>query len=103
MIDHRRRDGRILLATSALLLCVFFVLWVMQKRRGDQPHSPPAANLGEGWAAAALVEEAPPTPSAWPQWRGPTRDGVASGDGLRHPWPEKGPPLLWQKNIGESY
>ena len=33
----------------------------------------------------------------WPQWRGPTRDGVAAmGPALLAPWPAKGPKKLWQ-------
>ena len=33
----------------------------------------------------------------WPQWRGPTRDGIApSGPKLADTWPEGGPKLLWR-------
>ena len=35
----------------------------------------------------------------WPQWRGPTRDGVAAkGPALLAPWPTKGPKKLWQSD-----
>jgi len=34
---------------------------------------------------------------SWPQWRGPTRDGVAAkGPALLAPWPAKGPKKLWE-------
>ena len=33
----------------------------------------------------------------WPQWRGPGRNGVASGSpALANQWPEEGPKLLWR-------
>jgi len=42
--------------------------------------------------------------SAWPQWRGPNRDGISPETGLLKTWPEAGPKLLWQAdNIGSGY
>ena len=36
---------------------------------------------------------------SWPQWRGPTRDGVAAtGPALLAPWPAKGPKKLWESD-----
>lgn len=32
----------------------------------------------------------------WPQWRGPTRDGISQETGLLREWPADGPKLLWQ-------
>ena len=32
----------------------------------------------------------------WPQWRGPTRDGVSTEKGLLKQWPAGGPPLAWK-------
>jgi len=38
----------------------------------------------------------------WPQWRGPSRDGVSKESGLLKEWPEGGPKLLWQvKDLGD--
>src|SRR5438034_11808533 len=34
----------------------------------------------------------------WPQWRGPSRDGISKETGLLKKWPEGGPKLLWQVN-----
>lgn len=40
----------------------------------------------------------------WPQWRGPSRDGISKETGLLKQWPEQGPKLLWQvKDLGEGY
>jgi outer membrane protein assembly factor BamB len=33
---------------------------------------------------------------AWPQWRGPARDGRSPETGLASSWPEGGPRLLWR-------
>lgn len=34
----------------------------------------------------------------WPQWRGPSRDGVSADKGLLDSWPKGGPPLVWKIN-----
>ena len=49
-------------------------------------------------AALALVLTIPASLIAddWPQWRGPSRDGISQETGLLHEWPEGGPKLLWQ-------
>jgi outer membrane protein assembly factor BamB len=39
----------------------------------------------------------------WPQFLGPTRNGVSTETGLLETWPKKGPPLLWEKEVGEGY
>jgi outer membrane protein assembly factor BamB len=44
------------------------------------------------------------SPSDWPQWRGPARNGISSERGLLKQWPAGGPKLLWQVNdIGDGY
>src|SRR5438132_14032819 len=39
----------------------------------------------------------------WPQFLGPERNGISRETGLLATWPEKGPPVLWDKSIGEGY
>jgi outer membrane protein assembly factor BamB len=48
--------------------------------------------------AAALA--APATGGDWPQILGPARDGQARQERLADRWPESGPPLLWQREVG---
>jgi len=36
----------------------------------------------------------------WPQILGPARNGIAVGEQLAESWPESGPRLLWQRDIG---
>ncbi len=39
----------------------------------------------------------------WPQYRGPSRDGISPEVGLLDPWPEGGPKVLWRKSIGSGF
>ena len=39
----------------------------------------------------------------WPQFLGPTGDSKSREKGIRTDWPEEGPPLVWQKRVGEGY
>ncbi|HTL56490.1 MAG TPA: PQQ-binding-like beta-propeller repeat protein [Candidatus Limnocylindrales bacterium] len=41
--------------------------------------------------------------SDWPQFLGPTRNGVYDGPGLLEHWPSSGPPVTWQKAIGHGF
>ena len=47
-------------------------------------------------AAAALSQD-------WPQFLGPTRNGVTSGLPLAEAWPKEGPPVVWQKKTGSGW
>jgi len=51
----------------------------------------------------ALAPAAGSKPDAWPQYRGPRRDGVSAETGLMRSWPEAGPPVVWRKPIGEAF
>jgi outer membrane protein assembly factor BamB len=39
----------------------------------------------------------------WPQYLGPTRNGVSPQKGLLRTWPEKGPEVLWTVNVGIGF
>jgi outer membrane protein assembly factor BamB len=41
--------------------------------------------------------------SDWPQFLGPARNGVYSGADLADSWPKDGPPIVWQKPVGEGF
>ena len=53
----------------------------------------------------AAVSTAPAaTDTAWPQWRGPNRNGLSSDTGLLKQWPSAGPPQVWSANgLGAGY
>ena len=52
--------------------------------------------LASLWAAESTGED-------WPRFLGPRGDGVSSETGLLEKWPAKGPPLLWEKQVGAGY
>ena len=39
----------------------------------------------------------------WPQFLGPTRDGVYTGADIAPAWPASGPPMVWKKDVGEGF
>ncbi len=39
----------------------------------------------------------------WPQLLGPNRNGISAETGLAHSWPEKGPPVVWEREVGEGF
>ncbi|MFQ5350119.1 MAG: PQQ-binding-like beta-propeller repeat protein, partial [Thermoanaerobaculia bacterium] len=39
----------------------------------------------------------------WPGFLGPSGDGRSSENGISKRWPEEGPPLVWQRPVGEGY
>jgi outer membrane protein assembly factor BamB len=39
----------------------------------------------------------------WPQFLGPTRNGVYPDNDLAATWPAAGPPVLWRKDVGEGF
>ena len=51
-----------------------------------------------------LFSAGPVAAEDWPQWRGPSRDGISKETGLLKKWPEGGPKLLWQDaDVGGGY
>jgi len=39
----------------------------------------------------------------WPQFLGPTRNGVYAGADLADVWPKEGPPVVWQEQVGQGF
>ncbi len=52
-----------------------------------------------GLAVAAGLPR-PASGDDWPQWRGPTRDGISRESGWLTAWPAEGPRKLWEGNVG---
>jgi len=42
-------------------------------------------------------------PGSWPQFRGPDRDGIATGVRAARHWPAAGPEQLWTTTVGDGY
>jgi outer membrane protein assembly factor BamB len=41
--------------------------------------------------------------SDWPQFLGPTRNGIYAGQALAASWPKDGPPVVWQRKVGQGF
>jgi len=52
---------------------------------------------------ALLAGAMQPQASDWPQFLGPTRNGIYPGTNLAPAWPKDGPPVVWQKAVGQGY
>jgi outer membrane protein assembly factor BamB len=39
----------------------------------------------------------------WPQFLGPTRDGVYAGNDVAAAWGKAGPPVVWQREVGQGF
>ncbi|HVS35562.1 MAG TPA: PQQ-binding-like beta-propeller repeat protein [Gemmataceae bacterium] len=53
--------------------------------------------------ALACVMAAAAAAADWPQFLGPTRNGVSTETGLKATWPKDGPPVVWQKDVGDGF
>jgi outer membrane protein assembly factor BamB len=53
--------------------------------------------------AALLLAAAVLLGADWPQFLGPTRDGVSAEKGLFETWEKKGPPSRWSAAVGDGY
>jgi outer membrane protein assembly factor BamB len=54
-------------------------------------------------ALALLLAALPAGAGDWPQFLGPSRNGVYPGEDLSSTWPEKGPPIRWEKEVGRGF
>jgi outer membrane protein assembly factor BamB len=52
---------------------------------------------------AAAAELAPAVSADWPQFLGPTRNGVYGGPALASSWSKEGPPIVWQRKVGQGF
>lgn len=39
----------------------------------------------------------------WPQWRGPSRNGISRESGWLDTWPKDGPPIAWKATVGLGF
>lgn len=55
------------------------------------------------FAADAKETDAEGTTTEWPNWRGPTHDGISMEKGWLTVWPEEGPERLWKVELGRGH
>ena len=64
----------------------------------------PAAASGQRMPQPAKPKAAAAPVIDWPQWRGPSRDGLSRETGLLKQWPSSGPAKLWSvTGLGSGY
>jgi outer membrane protein assembly factor BamB len=56
-----------------------------------------------GGVLFALVLVARVGADDWPQFLGPTRNGVYAGPALAETWPSTGPRVVWRKQVGQGF
>jgi outer membrane protein assembly factor BamB len=64
-----------------------------------KPESTPATTTGSASTGNAK-QPSERGGAAWPQWRGPNRDGISPETGWRKDWPAEGPRQLWRAEVG---
>jgi outer membrane protein assembly factor BamB len=69
---------------------------------GLAPLDPPYGSVLSA-CLAVIALTAPLRAADWPQLLGPTRNAVSTETGLAKSWPEKGPPVIWERDVGEGY
>lgn len=81
------------------LLLAFCLLTGLQalSRERHQVNEPVLTQL-----ASESIAEKKAQPGDWPTWRGVQRDGIAP-EPIAAPWPEDGPPKVWEQPTGEGY
>jgi outer membrane protein assembly factor BamB len=55
------------------------------------------------WCLFLCLAALPGWAADWPQFLGPTRNGVYAGSDIAAVWPKDGPPVVWQKNVGQGF
>jgi len=55
------------------------------------------------FAAVVCLSAASAWAGDWPRFLGPTSDGKSTETGLDLTWPESGPPLVWEVEVGDGY
>jgi outer membrane protein assembly factor BamB len=61
------------------------------------------ASLGCGACLYGFIFAGTVAAGDWPQFLGPSRNGVSNETGLLRSWPKEGPPVLWEKKIGGGF
>src|SRR4051812_3261580 len=70
------------------------------------PHDHPVVLISRSCFLLALLlcsVARPAEPTDWPQFLGPTRNGVYAGQDLAPAWPAGGPKILWDKKLGAGW
>lgn len=91
--------------TCCLDLLPSALLMRLQNQNTNSMKTHPLITLGQTLVLALAILLSDSVIAAdWPQWRGPSRDGISRETGLLKEWPTNGPALLWQQQqVGSGY
>jgi outer membrane protein assembly factor BamB len=64
---------------------------------------PPAIADSTPSGPEAAAEKVRPVQGDWPAFRGADADGIAQGEKIWAQWPQGGPPVQWQAELGSGY
>jgi outer membrane protein assembly factor BamB len=90
-------DGRLVVVGGSSRKGHVAELEVISPNAGE---TAPAAKETSSAKANGPKQPTEPGGLAWPQWRGPQRDGVSTETGWRKDWPAEGPRKLWNARVG---
>ncbi|MEX0712347.1 MAG: PQQ-binding-like beta-propeller repeat protein [Pirellulales bacterium] len=96
---------------SRLLLAASLAIAAGCRPASNPPAAPSAAQAADRAALKASGATFRPGPAAggaaapgeWPNWRGPTHDGISGETGWTSDWPEEGPAQLWTAQVGTGF
>ncbi len=98
-----RRTVSVLLIGGAILGFAT-MRWFFDTRRVTSPDRNGPSNPALGGAAATNPFLPPGVPDlGWPFVRGPTYNGHSAEIGLPDTWPSEGPPVLWNRPLGQGF
>ena len=75
------------------ILAIALASPILQQRSKVPPQNKPAPP----------VPPQPARPRAWTQWGGPHRNFQTEATGIKESWAASGPPVVWQRPLGEGY
>lgn len=98
------RDGARRTAPGLLLALVL----ISACGRAQEVSSGPAADTEPVGVARLTSAPQPPeikqrSGTDWPWFLGPTHDNVSTETGLLAKWPQEGPPVVWEQDVGTGY
>src|SRR5437763_13716971 len=65
-------------------------------------HTPSSVAVWVALAVAVAAAARAGPPADWPHVRGPAYDGHSAETGLADAWPADGPPVLWDRELGQG-
>ncbi|MFO0878125.1 MAG: PQQ-binding-like beta-propeller repeat protein [Gemmataceae bacterium] len=102
MMEQKRR-GLGMLSLGAACLAAFALVVVAMKLQISSNRYVSTGDLLAELADSEILDDPTPAARSWPQWMGPTRNGLVSMPELPRRWSGRGPRVHWRKTSDETY